>query len=98
MKGDERANELWTSRISSEFERASPRNCKPPQHQRLHGQNGEFQDASLPYLGREGSSKFLELFQLRADLDLVLLVQQHREQSLSTTGILDCLRSKEKIG
>lgn len=25
MKGEERAKELWTVRISSEFERASPR-------------------------------------------------------------------------
>lgn len=49
------------------------------------------------HLWRELCGKLLELAQLFANVDLALLVQQHRDQGLGAAGILYRLRGKEEV-
>lgn len=91
MKGDDRANELCVSRIRSEFDSVSPRSCVDVS-QRLCSSSAR----RSTHLGRELARKLLELLQLPADLDLALLVQQHRNQRLCAARVLDRLRREEE--
>ena len=48
-------------------------------------------------IGWESGSEFLELFELWPNVDCTLLIQQDREQSLCSAGILNVLRREEEI-
>ena len=77
----------------SELESASPRsyNYSSDTEARIGGL------VDLTYVGRKGSREFLELAKLWSNLYLILLVQQHRQQSLCPAGILNCLGCEEEI-
>lgn len=49
------------------------------------------------HLWRELAREVLELLELLANVDLALLVQQHRDQRLSAACILDCLGCEEEL-
>jgi len=92
--GDERAKELWVSRMRSEFDSVSPRNyasLSAPHIQSIQSV------PAFTYLWRKVPSKLLELLQFLTNIHLLLPIQQQRNNRLCTTRILYRLRREEEL-
>ena len=97
-KGLERAKELWTERISSELERASPRswsNWVSLTQLGTVGREGSWRGKL--HFGGERSGKVFELAQLWPNVQFPVLVQQHGQQGLRSAGVLYDLVGEEQI-
>lgn len=90
INGEDRANELCVSRMRSELERVSPRSCYPSVYMFLGMLVGSTN------VWWKVTRKLLELFQLFSNINFLFPVQQKRNYSLCSAGILYRLRREEE--